>query len=97
MVEAVQQRLQLLGGTAQPRRTRNTVARPRQVTGRSQSGYVAGEDWLRHFHRESFRGDVAAPQLPAYDRPPASDVTIVRRDGTHETRPALAPRLSRGS
>ncbi|WP_040108206.1 hypothetical protein [Streptomyces sp. 769] len=40
---------------------------------------------------------VAAPELPSYDRPPASDVTIVRRDGTHETRPALAPRLSRGS
>lgn len=40
---------------------------------------------------------VAAPELPAYDRPPASDVTIVRPDGTQETRPALAPRLSRGS
>ena len=40
---------------------------------------------------------VAAPQLPSYDRPPASDVTIVRRDGTQETRQALAPRLSRGS
>ncbi|MFF7342007.1 hypothetical protein ACFZAT_32485 [Streptomyces sp. NPDC008163] len=40
---------------------------------------------------------VAAPQLPSYDRPPASEVTIVRRDGTQETRPALAPRLSRGS
>ncbi|MFD3841492.1 hypothetical protein ACFWWC_35330 [Streptomyces sp. NPDC058642] len=40
---------------------------------------------------------VAAPELPAYDRPPASEVTIVRRDGTQETRPALAPRLSRGS
>lgn len=40
---------------------------------------------------------VAAPQLPSYDRPPASDVTIVRRDGTQETRPALAPKLSRGS
>ncbi|WP_143196923.1 hypothetical protein [Streptomyces sp. CB00455] len=40
---------------------------------------------------------VAAPQLPAYDRPPASDVTIVHRDGTQESRPALAPRLSRGS
>ncbi|WP_327227913.1 hypothetical protein OG229_34095 [Streptomyces platensis] len=40
---------------------------------------------------------VAAPQLPAYDRPPASDVTVVRRDGTQETRPALAPRLSLGS
>ncbi|MFD4528386.1 hypothetical protein ACFWP7_31610 [Streptomyces sp. NPDC058470] len=40
---------------------------------------------------------VAAPELPSYDRPPASDVTIVRRDGTQETRPALAPRLSRGS
>lgn len=40
---------------------------------------------------------VAAPQLPSYDRPPASDVTIVRRDGTQETRKALAPKLSRGS
>lgn len=40
---------------------------------------------------------VAAPELPSYDRPPASEVTIVRRDGTQETRPALAPRLSRGS
>ncbi|MEU0630636.1 hypothetical protein [Streptomyces sp. NPDC005989] len=40
---------------------------------------------------------VAAPELPSYDRPPASDVTIVRRDGTQETRPALAPKLSRGS
>ncbi|MFD5510741.1 hypothetical protein ACFWIB_23635 [Streptomyces sp. NPDC127051] len=40
---------------------------------------------------------VAAPELPAYDRPPASDVTIVHRDGTQESRPALAPRLSRGS
>ncbi|MFD8732008.1 hypothetical protein [Streptomyces sp. NPDC059611] len=40
---------------------------------------------------------VAAPQLPSYDRPPASDVTIVRPDGTQETRSALAPKLSRGS
>ncbi|MER7029325.1 hypothetical protein [Streptomyces ramulosus] len=40
---------------------------------------------------------VAAPELPSYDRPPASDVTIVRRDDTQESRPALAPKLSRGS
>ncbi|GAA2635512.1 hypothetical protein [Streptomyces axinellae] len=40
---------------------------------------------------------VAAPELPSYDRPPASDVTIVCRDGIQETRPALAPKLSRGS
>lgn len=40
---------------------------------------------------------VVAPRLPAYDRPSASAVTIVRRVGTQETRAALAPRLSRGS
>jgi hypothetical protein len=33
---------------------------------------------------------VAAPEFPSYDRPPASDVTIVRRDSTQETRLALA-------
>ncbi|GAA0411827.1 hypothetical protein [Streptomyces luteireticuli] len=33
----------------------------------------------------------AKPDLPSYDRPPASDVTITRPDGTTQTIPARKP------
>lgn len=32
----------------------------------------------------------AATELPSYGQPPASGITLVRRDGTQETQPALA-------